>query len=68
MAKYCNKCGETVKADDSFCSNCGSPITNQTTWVEPENHFSQHQLQLRPDPDDFIEVEKIDGLQEYVEV
>ena len=29
MAKFCQKCGTELKKDDTFCSNCGSPIDGE---------------------------------------
>ncbi len=28
--RYCNKCGNEIKDEDKFCSNCGSPVNNDT--------------------------------------
>ncbi|MFX0185179.1 MAG: PspC domain-containing protein [Candidatus Hodarchaeota archaeon] len=33
MAKFCDKCGETVNPDDLFCNNCGSQLDRSKTWV-----------------------------------
>ena len=29
MAKFCQKCGTELKKDDTFCSNCGSPVDGE---------------------------------------
>jgi phage shock protein PspC (stress-responsive transcriptional regulator) len=33
MAKYCDKCGESVSPDDLFCNNCGAQLDRSKTWV-----------------------------------
>ena len=30
MAKFCQKCGTELKKEDTFCSNCGSPVDGET--------------------------------------
>ena len=35
MAKFCDKCGETINPDDLFCNNCGSQLDRSKTWAVP---------------------------------
>lgn len=35
MAKFCDKCGETVNPDDLFCNNCGAQLDRSKTWAVP---------------------------------
>lgn len=37
---YCGKCGSSVPDGNSFCSNCGAPISQKTTQVNV-NAYSQ---------------------------
>ncbi len=33
--KYCPKCGEKIKTDDTFCSNCGNRLTSEQKNEKP---------------------------------
>ena len=46
MAKFCDKCGTSVKEDDSFCNNCGAELVESKSWVEPGKPFQA--TQTRP--------------------
>ena len=33
MAKFCQKCGTELSKDDTFCSNCGAPVSEEAKAV-----------------------------------
>ena len=42
MAKFCQKCGTGLNSDDTFCSNCGAPISDEAKTVASNNNSSSN--------------------------
>ena len=40
MAKFCQKCGTELNKDDTFCSNCGAPVSEEAKTVVNNNNTS----------------------------
>ena len=40
MAKFCQKCGTELNKDDTFCSNCGAPVSEEAKTAVNSNTTS----------------------------
>lgn len=47
MTNYCNKCGEPINLDDSFCKNCGAEIRGSYK-AETQRGYPPRQITTQP--------------------
>ena len=47
MAKFCQKCGTSLNSDDTFCSNCGAPVSEEAKTVVSNNNTSSNNGQAK---------------------
>lgn len=44
---FCNKCGNTIKQGEKFCTNCGTPVNMNG---QPMNNMNQNNNPFTPSP------------------